>query len=329
MDEIEEQKIKYYKGENIIFCKSKCIAGRNYYWLLFSFISYSFPNIGIIFVIFLTKKGTYFIFTKIFIPILYILEIFLSIRTGCTDPGILPKQYINYVKKKSERKSVIRGHLITLKYCISCDIFRPPRASHCAKCNNCVQKFDHHCDWIGTCVGIRNYKFFYLLILTLMIDEIYQISFCFYLLLNHIIEIKKGKGINLMIIISIIIIIFYDLLFIIFFLGKLFLLHSYLCCNNITFYENYKKKFHKIPGFNPYKQDFCIYFMQLFCKCPRKTIFFDNPINMEENGLDYQKNNAQIVNKRLFSENQIIAINEIKNDNNKIYNKDNYFSLII
>ena len=54
-----------------------------------------------------------------------------------------------------------------LKYCFSCEIFKPLRATHCAICNNCVHGFDHHCLWLGTCIGGGNYVDFLLYILCL------------------------------------------------------------------------------------------------------------------------------------------------------------------
>ena len=47
-----------------------------------------------------------------------------------------------------------------LSYCETCKIMRPPRSYHCGECGYCIEVHDHHCPWMGTCIGKRNIKYF-------------------------------------------------------------------------------------------------------------------------------------------------------------------------
>ena len=47
-----------------------------------------------------------------------------------------------------------------MSYCPKCDNIWPPRAHHCSVCKWCVLWMDHHCPWVGNCVGYDNIKFF-------------------------------------------------------------------------------------------------------------------------------------------------------------------------
>ena len=50
-----------------------------------------------------------------------------------------------------------------LIYIFLCVGFSESTSKHCRTCGKCVQNFDHHCKWLNTCVGKKNYKYFLIL----------------------------------------------------------------------------------------------------------------------------------------------------------------------
>ncbi|KAI9703255.1 MAG: Eukaryotic peptide chain release factor GTP-binding subunit [Candelina mexicana] len=120
------------------------------------------------------------------IPILfaYLFLICISsfIRASSTDAGILPRNLhpmpppdeeedplalgpptTDWTRVKSATPSTAAMEL-PVKYCKTCNIWRPPRGHHCRVCDNCVDTQDHHCVWLNNCVGRRNYRYFFVFV---------------------------------------------------------------------------------------------------------------------------------------------------------------------
>jgi len=47
-----------------------------------------------------------------------------------------------------------------LRWCKVCQLYQPLRTKHCRDCGRCVRTHDHHCPWVGSCVGENNRMIF-------------------------------------------------------------------------------------------------------------------------------------------------------------------------
>lgn len=268
MDIITEKNGRKIIGNNKLWCNLFGVTGEKYYHMIYTFLFFSLPYILMLAILIKSKENLIINYPITITSILYILQILLMIIGGFTDPGILPRQNKDYFYRTNKQilKYVINGHMYSINFCYTCSLFRPPRTSHCSICDNCIEGFDHHCLWLGTCIGKRNYKYFYFLLFTLNLSSIFQIFYSLYYFLFQVKKIKSKEKYNHTILWGLSLILLYDLLFIIFFIGKLFIVHTFFIFKNITFYENIKKKYDKAPGINPFFKYMCYSWKNLIFK---------------------------------------------------------------
>lgn len=142
--------------------------------------------------------------------------------------------------------TTVGGQATKLKFCRTCFIYRPPRAVHCVDCNVCVERFDHHCPWIGTCVGKRNYKLFLPYLICLAILDALILTQCIILFCANDVS-KASLGVSIFLVV-------YGVAFGIFVFILLFV-HLYLTGSNTTTYEYCKSNWKTRRG-NPYAKSF-------------------------------------------------------------------------
>ncbi|CAB1446497.1 unnamed protein product [Pleuronectes platessa] len=201
------RKWEVFPGKNRFYCEGRIVAARQ---------SGVLPlTLGLI----LVTSGLFFTFDCPFlvkhltscIPaiggVLFVFVVITLLQTSFSDPGIMPRatpdeatdieKQIDNTGNTSHRppprtkEVVINQQVVKLKYCFTCKMFRPPRTSHCSLCDNCVERFDHHCPWVGNCVGKRNYRFFYTFIVSLS----FLTSFIFGCVTTHLaLRAQGGKG---------------------------------------------------------------------------------------------------------------------------------------
>ncbi|EEF39370.1 protein S-acyltransferase 10 isoform X3 [Ricinus communis] len=170
--------------------------------------------------------------------------------------------------------------------CSYCNVEQPPRAKHCHDCDKCVLQFDHHCVWLGTCIGQGNHCRFWWYICE-------ETTLCLWTGILYIAYLKANitrawwKD-------AIMIILLVTLSIASIFLLLLLLFHSYLILTNQTTYELVRRR--RIPYLRgipervyPFSKGACRNLYE-FC-CVRSSLYnlerLPTPIELEEKSRPY------------------------------------------
>ena len=289
-----------WKGQNYFPFKGHILEGPcSFRPTLMTACAMTIPTI--LFLVFnskyLTDKLT--IFVPILIGIIYLITfVYLIIASFC-DPGIIRrfnlvndnknKDYINNNPmniKRIEARIFQLGYIHNYKYCPTCGIMRPNRSTHCSDCNNCVERLDHHCPWIGNCAGKRNYIYFFIFLILLNILTILIIVFCIIYIVSKVHdysdlndELPEDQKIPHLtshsfcdVIISLYLII-YCILTMCFITGLIFY-HTRLVLINSTTKEELRHAFIHSYG-NPYRKSICTNITNVLCPKTKKYSILD------------------------------------------------------
>ncbi|XP_038683850.1 probable protein S-acyltransferase 4 isoform X3 [Tripterygium wilfordii] len=177
-----------WKGSNRFFCGGRLIFGPDAASLFLTLLLIAVPAMVFCIKIYCKIHDKLTRHPGSWYPVLFVgaaltvMDLIFLLLTSGRDPGIVPRnvkppetdeawevttpsmEWVNgrtpHMKLPRMKDVIVNGHSIKVKYCDTCLLYRPPRASHCSICNNCVQRFDHHCPWVGQCIGITTYENF-------------------------------------------------------------------------------------------------------------------------------------------------------------------------
>lgn len=175
-----------FPGQVKVRCGGSIVTGSKNSWISMT-IAMSFVFVA--FFLYFIAPGLVRHFTYwplIFTCFWILMTAIFGFKTAWSDPGILPRglnprstlrmigatdygvdgtiSRLVFHDQNPEflfgKEIIVDGQCVFVKYCGTCEIFRPPRCSHCSFCDNCVEDFDHHCPWLSNCIGKRNYRHF-------------------------------------------------------------------------------------------------------------------------------------------------------------------------
>ncbi|BAF27517.1 Os11g0133800 [Oryza sativa Japonica Group] len=292
-----------WKGNNIFLCGGRLIIGPDAASLLLSMFLILGPAIVFSYQMESTihrSQQRMRRAAQLIVIITTAADLFFLFMTSARDPGIVPRntrappeadEFLGSTTPSMEWSSgrtprmrfrrakdvTVNGFTVKVKFCETCLRYRPPRSSHCSICNNCVEKFDHHCPWVGQCIGLlkkthqssklnytrlnRNYRYFFLFVAT-------STFLCIIVFIFSWVNVYYERGDDGGSIWKALrketysfVLIIYTFI-VVWFVGGLTVFHLYLISTNQTTYENFRYHYNKKD--NPYRKSVAANFVEVF-----------------------------------------------------------------
>jgi len=246
------------KGTNQLCCGRRLIMGGDRSYLYMSVSLMTIPTFCFVVPSLMEEMP----FPLLAVPaiLMWVVMAVSFFTAACIDPGIIPRD-TNPADTNPETIVIADG--VVYKWCRTCYIYRPPRAKHCPVCDNCVDRFDHHCPWVGTCIGRRNYRFFFTFVNTTFVHAAYCFACCILLLREKgsiSDALTEGWHIIIALVISFIALPL---------VGSLAGYHIYLVASNQTTNEDLNEVYAKEP--NPFTMGTCTNMCTILCAPQRPS----------------------------------------------------------
>ena len=120
--------------------------------------------------------NTYFSILYLVISLLLFILFFIL---AFSDPGTLTNN-----KYKDALDIIEQGEMLEY-YCPKCLIKMDFRTKHCVICEKCVDDFDHHCFWVGNCIGKKNFSFFFDFLVYVIFNTLFNFLITTYYVLTE------------------------------------------------------------------------------------------------------------------------------------------------
>ena len=117
--------------------------------------------------------------------IFYLFQSYSHLYTMLTNPGIPKKKWFLHENLIKETNFNSQFNFEKFLICRKCNLLidRNLNIVHCHICNICCEEYDHHCPWMGKCIGKNNNKTFGWFLLGTFLYFLYIIILCIIVLI--------------------------------------------------------------------------------------------------------------------------------------------------